>query len=181
MDGHLGYSYNEHELNADWLMAGRKESSYNSHVIKTGITVSYDQNLGNTGLILTPAVGTDYVMVNEETIRTPGMADIEGATGNGAVGKIGLNLGNGSGNFKWTAGIGYEQNFTDTFHKDRKMINGYTMEELHYGKGTMNANLNMDFKVTDKFTLKTGYEYENNSNYENHKIDAGISYILGEK
>ena len=61
------------------------------------------------------------------------------------------------------------------------MLNNYTMEELHYGKGTFNANLNMDFKVTDKFTLKTGYEYENNSNYENHKINAGISFILGEK
>ena len=181
LDGHFGYSYNEHELNADWLMAGRKESSYNSHVIKTGVTVSYDQNLGNTGLVLIPSIGADYIMVNEETIRTDGMANIEGAQGNGAAGKIGLHLGNTVGNFRWLAGIGYEQNFTDTFHKDRKMINDYTMEELRYGKGTFNANLNMDFKVTDKFTLKTGYEYENNSNYENHKINAGISYILGEK
>ena len=181
LDGHFGYSYNEHELNADWLMAGRKESSYNSHVIKTGITASYNQDLWNTGLVLTPVIGADYVMVNEETIRTDGMANIESATGNGAVGKIGLNLGNSAGNFRWIAGLGYEQNFTDTFHKDRKMANGYTMEELHYGKGTFNANLNMDFKVTEKFTLKTGYEYENNSNYENHQINAGISYILGEK
>ncbi len=181
LDGHFGYSYNEHELNADWLMAGRKESSYNSHVIKTGITASYDQNLGNTGLVLTPSIGADYVMVSEETIRTDGMANIEGAQGDGAVGKIGLHLGNSAGNFRWAAGIGYEQNFTDTFHKDRKMINDYTMEELHYGKGTFNADLNMDFKVTEKFTLKTGYEYENNSNYENHKINAGVSYILGER
>ena len=180
-DGHFGYSYNEHELNADWLMTGRKESNYNSHVIKTGVSASYDQNLGNTGLVLTPSIGADYIMVNEETIRTDGMANIEGAHGNGAAGKIGLHLGNTAGNFRWLAGIGYEQNFTDTFHKERKMLNNYTMEELHYGKGTFNANLNMDFKVTDKFTLKTGYEYENNSNYENHKINAGISFILGEK
>ena len=181
LDGHFAYSYNEHELNADWLMAGRKQSSYNSHVIKTGITASYDQALGNTGLVLTPSIGADYVMVSEETIRTNGMINIEGAQGDGAVGKAGLHIGNTAGNFIWTAGIGYEQNFTDTFHRDRKMINNYIMEGLHYGKGTFNAGLNMDFKVTDKFTLKTGYEYENNSNYENHKINAGISYILGEK
>ncbi|MCP1225819.1 autotransporter outer membrane beta-barrel domain-containing protein [Sebaldella sp. S0638] len=181
LDGHFGYGYNEHKLNADWLMAGRKESSYNSHVIKTGVTASYDQNLWNTGLVVTPSIGVDYIMVNEETIRTDGMAKIEGASGDGAVGKIGLHIGNGTGNFRWLVGIGYEQNFTDTFHKDRKMTNGYTMEELHYGKGTLNANLNMDFKITDKFTLKTGYEYENNSDFENHKINAGISYILGER
>lgn len=181
LDGHFGYGYNQHELHADWLMAGVKESTYNSHVIKTGITASYDQNLGNSGLILSPSIGADYVMVNEETIRTDGMANIEGASGDGIVGKIGLDLGNTSGNFRWKLGVGYEQNFTDTFHNERKMINGYTMEELHYGKGTLNANLNMDFKVTDKFTLKTGYEYENNSDYENHKFNAGISYILGEK
>ena len=158
-----------------------KRSLVNSHVIKTGVTASYDQDLWNTGLVVTPSIGVDYIMVNEETIRTDGMAKIEGASGDGAVGKIGLHIGNGTGNFRWLVGIGYEQNFTDTFHKDRKMTNGYTMEELHYGKGTLNANLNMDFKITEKFTLKTGYEYENNSDFENHKINAGISYILGER
>jgi putative surface-exposed virulence protein len=53
------------------------------------------------------------------------------------------------------------------------------MAELHYKKEIFAADLNMDFKVTDNFTLKTGYQYENNSNYDNHKISTGISYILG--
>ena len=55
----------------------------------------------------------------------------------------------------------------------------YIMAELHYNKETFTADLNMDFKVTDNFTLKTGYQYENNSNYVNHKISTGIFYILG--
>ena len=61
------------------------------------------------------------------------------------------------------------------------MSNGYVMEELHYGKGSFSSNVNIDYKVTDKFTFKTGYEYEKNSNYENHKIQTGISYVLGER
>ena len=109
------------------------------------------------------------------------MSDIESATGKGAVGKIGLSLGNSGKNFRWKAGIGYEQNFTDTFHKERKMVNGYTMEKLYYGKDTLRANLDMDYKLSDKFSIKSGYEYENNSNYENHKFDIGISYTLGVK
>ncbi|MCP1225820.1 hypothetical protein [Sebaldella sp. S0638] len=181
LGGHFGYGYNRHELEVDWLMSGKKVSNYESHVINTGITAGYDMELGNTGLILSPAVGMDYVIVNEGTIKTDGMSDIESAAGKGAVGKIGLSLGNSGKNFRWKAGIGYEQNFTDTFHKERKMVNGYTMEKLYYGKDTLRANLDMDYKLSDKFSIKSGYEYENNSNYENHKFDVGISYTLGVK
>ena len=94
------------------------------------------------------------------------MADIEAAKGEGATGKIGIEVGNTKGKFIWRAGIGYEQNFNDTFHNERKMVNNYTMEKLSYGKETITAKINADIKVTDKLTVKTGYEYENNSNYD---------------
>lgn len=181
LDGHAGYGFNRHTLEADWLGAGMLESNYDSHVLKTGLSLAYNQELGNSGISLRPNVGVDYILESEGTIKTNGMSDIQSANGTGFVGKIGVNIGNTNGKFRWNAGLAYIQNFTDTFHKERDMENGYIMEELHYGKENLTANFDVDYKVTDKFTLKTGYEYEKNSNYENHKFNTGISYILGEK
>ncbi|MBP9479607.1 MAG: hypothetical protein KBF12_13440 [Sebaldella sp.] len=181
LDGHAGYGYNRHTLEADWLGAGEQESTYNSHVIKTGLSLGYNQELGNSGVKLRPNLGIDYVLVSEGTIETRGMSDIESTRGTGFVGKMGVDIGSVNGKIVWNAGVSYTQNFVDTFHEDRDMSNGYVMEELHYGKENFLANLDIDYRVTDKFTLKTGYEYEKNSNYENHKFNTGISYILGEK
>ncbi len=180
-DGHAGYGYNKHTLEADWLGAGIMQSDYDSHVLKTGASLGYNQKLGNSGINLRPNLGLDYVLVSEGTMKTNGMSDIQSTSGTGFVGKAGIDIGSENGKFAWNAGIGYSQNFTDTFHKDRNMSNGYVMEELHYGKGSFSSNVNIDYKVTDKFTFKTGYEYEKNSNYENHKIQTGISYVLGER
>ena len=180
IDGHLGYGFNEHTLNADWLGAGKLESDYNSHVLKGGATIGYNQEIGN-GIKVRPNIGLDYVYVNEGEIRTSGLSDIDGTSGQGLVGKVGLDLGNTEGKVRWNVGVGYEQSFTDTFHEDRNMSNGYTMEELSYGKGTFTANADVDYKVTDGFALKLGYEYEKNDNYENNNIKAGFSFLLGEK
>ena len=61
------------------------------------------------------------------------------------------------------------------------MSNDYTMEELSYGKGTFKASADVDYRVTDGFALKLGYEYEKNDNYENNNVRAGFSFLLGEK
>ena len=181
LDGHFGYGYNNHDTDIDWLMSGERKGNYKSHIFKTGISAGYEQNLAGTGLVLIPSAGVDYIIVNEGTIKTEGMSDIESTNGKGAVGKIGLGLGNTGGNFRWKAGVGYEQNFTDTFHNERKMVNGYTMEKLYYGKETLKANLDMEYKLSEKLGIKAGYEYENNSNYENHNFNMGITYTFGEK
>lgn len=180
-DVHMAYGFNRHELEIDWLGAGQKESEYDSHVLKTGLALAYNQSIGNRGLKLRPGIALDYVNVSESAIRTPKMASIDSSDGDGLSGKIKLDIGNTEGKFLWNAGVAYEQNFNDTFHRDRRMSNSYVMEKLHYGKETFLINLDADFKLTEKLTLKTGYEYENNSNYENHKFKTGISYILGEK
>ncbi|MBP9477505.1 MAG: autotransporter outer membrane beta-barrel domain-containing protein [Sebaldella sp.] len=180
IDGHLGYGFNEHTLNADWLGAGKLESNYNSHVLKGGATVGYNQEIGK-GVKVRPNIGLDYVYVNEGEIYTNGLSNIDGTTGQGVVGKVGLDLGNTEGKLRWNLGVGYEQNFTDTFHEDRNMSNDYTMEELSYGKGTFKASADVDYRVTDGFALKLGYEYEKNDNYENNNVRAGFSFLLGEK
>ncbi len=180
VDGHLGYGFNEHTLNADWLGAGKLESDYNSHVLKGGATIGYNQEIGK-GIKVRPNIGLDYVYVNEGEIRTSGLSNIDGTSGQGLVGKVGLDLGNTEGKVRWNVGAGYEQSFTDTFHEDRNMSNGYTMEELSYGKGTLTASADADYRVTDSFALKLGYEYEKNDNYENNNIKAGFSFLLGEK
>ncbi len=180
IDGHLGYGFNEHTLNADWLGAGTLESNYNSHVLKGGATVGYNQEIGK-GVKVRPNIGLDYVYVNEGEIYTNGLSNIDGTTGQGVVGKVGLDLGNTEGKLRWNLGVGYEQNFTDTFHEDRNMSNDYTMEELSYGKGTFKASADVDYRVTDGFALKLGYEYEKNDNYENNNVRAGFSFLLGEK
>ena len=179
-DIHTAYGYNEHEINADWLGAGQKTSNYNSHVLKTGISLGYEQKLGNSGVSFSPGIGADYIYIYESKITTPGLSNIDAASGNGFTGSIKMNLGDYEGKVKWNAGIGYEQNFTDTFHEERKMSNNYIMEKLSYGKGTFTANLDLDFKLTDALTLKTGYKYENNNNYENHIFRTGISYVFDE-
>ena len=179
-DIHTAYGYNEHEINADWLGAGQKISNYNSHALKTGISLGYEQKLGNSGISLSPSIGTDYIYIYESEIITPGMSNIDAANGNGFTGNIKINLGDYEGKVKWSAGIGYEQNFTDTFHEERKMSNNNTMEELSYGKGTFTGSLDADLKITDALALKTGYQYENNDNYENHVFRIGISYKFDE-
>jgi putative surface-exposed virulence protein len=180
IDSHLQYGYNEHELNADWLGAGRKESDYNSHVVKGGMSVGYNQKLGSD-IKIRPNAGIDYVYVKEGKISTDGMDSINSTDGKGFVGKAGLEIGNDEGKLRWNAGVGYKQNFTDTFHETRDMSNDYKMEKLDYNKGTMTANADVDYKITEKISLKAGYEYEKNDNFENHNIKAGFSFILGEK
>ena len=89
------------------------------------------------------------------------MDNIESTSGKGFVGKAGVDIGNAEGKLRWNAGVGYKQNFTDTFHETRDMSN--------------------DYKITEKFSVKAGYEYEKNDNFENHNVKAGFSFILGEK
>ena len=180
IDTHLQYGFNEHELKADWLGAGKKESDYNSHVVKGGVTAGYNQELG-TNLKVRPNIGVDYVYVKEGVITTDGMDNIESTDGKGFVGKAGVDIGNTEGKLRWNAGVGYKQNFTDTFHETRDMSNNYKMEKLDYNKGTMTASVDADYKVTEKFSVKAGYEYEKNDNFENHNVKAGFSFVLGEK
>ena len=180
IDTHVQYGYNEHELNADWLGTGTKESSYNSHVLKGGISAGYNQKIGSN-MKIRPNIGVDYVYVKEGVITTDGMDNISGTDGNGFVGKAGIDIGNDEGKLRWNAGIGYKQNFTDTFHETRDMSNDYKMEKLDYSKGTMTASADVDYKVTEKFSVKAGYEYEKNDNFENHNVKAGFSFTLGEK
>ena len=61
------------------------------------------------------------------------------------------------------------------------MSNDYKMEKLDYSKGIMTASADVDYKVTEKFSVKAGYEYEKNDNFENHNVKAGFSFTLGEK
>ena len=180
VDTHVQYGYNEHELEADWLGEGGKESSYNSHVVKGGVTAGYNQELG-PNLKVRPNVGVDYVYVKEGVITTDGMDNIESTSGKGFVGKAGVDIGNTEGKLRWNAGVGYKQNFTDTFHETRDMSNDYKMEKLDYGKGAVTASADVDYKITEKFSVKAGYEYEKNDNFENHNVKAGFSFILGEK
>lgn len=180
VDTHLEYGFNEHELEADWLGAGKKESIYNSHVLKGGITAGYNQEIGK-GIKVRPNIGIDYVYVKEGRIETQDLADIESTNGKGFTGKAGVDIGNTGEKLRWNAGVAYKQNFTDTFHEDREMINDYEMEKLDYEKGTFAANVDVDYKVTNGFSVKAGYEYEKNDNYENHNVKAGFSFLLGER
>ncbi|MDR2879808.1 MAG: autotransporter outer membrane beta-barrel domain-containing protein, partial [Fusobacteriales bacterium] len=72
IDAHLQYGYNEHELNADWLGTGRKESSYNSHVVKGGLSAGYNRKI-TSGIKIRPNIGIDYVYVKEDVITTDGL------------------------------------------------------------------------------------------------------------
>ena len=180
IDAHLQYGYNEHELNADWLGTGTKESSYNSHVIKGGLSAGYNQKI-TSSVKIRPNIGVDYVYVKEGVITTDGMDNIDSTDGKGFVGKAGVDIGNDEGKLRWNAGVGYKQNFTDTFHETRNMSNDYKMEKLDYSKGIMTASADVDYKITEKFSVKAGYEYEKNDNFENHNVKAGFSFVLGEK
>ena len=180
IDAHLQYGYNEHELNADWLGTGTKESSYNSHVIKGGLSAGYNQKI-TSSVKIRPNIGVDYVYVKEGVITTDGMDNIDSTDGKGFVGKAGVDIGNDEGKLRWNAGVGYKQNFTDTFHETRNMSNDYKMEKLDYSKGIMTASADIDYKITEKFSVKAGYEYEKNDNFENHNVKAGFSFVLGEK
>ena len=177
-DAHAGYGYNAHKQEIDWLGAGVQEGRYDSNVVKTGISVGYNQKLANDSIILRPDLGVEYTSVYEGTIKTENMSDISSVKGDGLSGKIGLNLMNTTGKLRWNAGIGYERNFTDTYHKERDMVNNYKMAKLDYGQDNWNANIDLHYGLTDKIIIKSGYEYENNENYENHNFKAGISYIL---
>ncbi len=177
-DAHAGYGYNEHKGQIDWLGAGIQESRYNSNVMKTGISIGYNQKLYNDSIILRPDFGVEYTSVYEGTIKTENMSDISSVNGDGLSGKIGLNLMNTAGKLRWNAGIGYERNFTDTYHKERDMVNNYKMAKLEYGQNNWSASIDLNYELTDKIIFKSGYEYENNENYENHNFKAGISYIL---
>ena len=177
-DAYAGYGYNRHSQEIDWLGAGIKESRYDSNVVKTGISIGYNQKLNNSGIVLRPDFGLEYISVYEGTIRTEDMADISSAKGDGTAGKIKLSIMNTEGKFKWNAGIGFERNFTDTYHKEREMVNNYKMAELDYGQNNLSGNIDINYEMTDKVTFKAGYEYENNENYENHNFKAGISYTL---
>ena len=180
IDAHVQYGYNEHELNADWLGAGTKESTYNSYVVKGGVSAGYNQKIASN-VKIRPNIGVDYVYVNEGVMITDGMDNISSTDGKGFVGKAGVDIGNDEGKLRWNAGVGYKQNFTDTFHETRNMSNDYKMEKLDYSKGTITANADADYKITEKFSVKAGYEYEKNDNFENHNVKAGFSFILGEK
>ena len=125
-----------------------------------------------------PDFGVEYTSVYEGTIKTENMSDISSVKGDGLSGKIGLNLMNTTGKLRWNAGIGYERSFTDTYHKERNMVNNYKMAKLDYGQDNWSANIDLNYGLTDKIIIKSGYEYENNENYENHNFKAGISYIL---
>ena len=177
-DAHAGYGYNGHKQEIDWLGAGVQEGRYDSNVVKTGISVGYNQKLANDSIILRPDFGIEYTSVYEGTIKTENMSDISSVKGDGLSGKIGLNLMNTTGKLRWNAGIGYERNFTDTYHKERDMVNNYKMAKLDYGQDNLSANIDLNYGLTDKIIFKSGYEYENNENYENHNFKAGISYIL---
>ena len=146
IDAHLEYGFNEHELEADWLGAGKKESLYDSHVLKGGMTVGYNQEIGK-GIKVRPNIGVDYVYVKEGRIKTQDLADIESTNGEGFTGKVGVDIGNTAEKLIWNAGVAYKQNFTDTFHEDREMINDYKMEKLDYEKGTVAANVDVDYKI----------------------------------
>ena len=180
IDAHLQYGYNEHELNADWLGTGIKESSYNSHVVKGGLSAGYNQKI-TSSVKIRPNIGVDYVYVREGVITTDGMDNIDSTDGKGFVGKAGVDIGNDEGKLRWNAGVGYKQNFTDTFHETRNMSNDYKMEKLDYSKGIMTASADIDYRITEKFSVKAGYEYEKNDNFENHNVKAGFSFVLGEK
>ena len=180
IDAHVQYGYNEHELNADWLGTGTKESTYNSYVVKGGVSAGYNQKIASN-VKIRPNIGVDYVYVNEGVMITDGMDNISSTDGKGFVGKAGVDIGNDEGKLRWNAGVGYKQNFTDTFHETRNMSNDYKMEKLDYSKGTITANADADYKITEKFSVKAGYEYEKNDNFENHNVKAGFSFILGEK
>ena len=45
----------------------------------------------------------------------------------------------------------------------------------------MTASADIDYKITEKFSVTAGYEYEKNDNFENHNVKAGFSFVLGEK
>lgn len=175
----LSYGFNRHELTADWVGLGIANSDYNSHVLKTGVNVAYNKGLFQNKLNLRPNAGIDYTWVTEDTIRTLGMSNIDSTHGDGFTGVLGIDLGSVSdGKVQWNVGANYKYNFTETFHKNRDMNNGYKMEKLDYNKNSVTAYGDLDFKVSEKFKVKTGYEYEYNKNYENHSIKAGISYLL---
>ena len=177
-DAHAGYGHNGHKQKIDWLGAGIQEGRYDSNVVKTGISFGYNQKLYNDSIILRPDFGVEYTSVYEGTIKTENMSDISSVKGDGLSGKIGLNLMNTTGKLRWNAGIGYERSFTDTYHKERNMVNNYKMAKLDYGQDNWSANIDLNYGLTDKIIIKSGYEYENNENYENHNFKAGISYIL---
>ena len=80
IDAYLQYGYNEHELNADWLGTGTKESSYNSHVVKGGLSAGYNQKI-TSSVKIRPNIGVDYVYVKEGVITTDGMDNIDSTDG----------------------------------------------------------------------------------------------------
>ena len=177
--GQLGYGYDRHEMRADWIGFGSADSYYDSNILKAGLDVAYNKAFLGDRLNLRPSIGLDYTKVYEGKIRTEGMSDISSADGDGFTGVIGLGVGNNLNNvLKWNAGIRYNYNFTDTFHKDREMSNGYRMEKLHYAKDSFGTYIDFDVKISERFSIQAGYTYEYNDNYKNHNIKTGISYIL---
>ena len=54
--------------------------------------------------------------------------------------------------------------------------------DFAFKKAQTSDKKQLEFFVEDDIPVgEDGYEYEKNSNYENHKFNTGISYILGEK
>lgn len=175
----LGYGHNYHETAFDWMGLGTADSYYDSNVFKAGFDAVYNKTIFEDRLNLRPGIGIDYTRVYEGKIRTDGMSDISSASGEGFTGILGIGIGNSQNNtLKWNAGINYSYNFTDTFHEERNMSNGYKMEKLHYARDSFDAYIDFDVKVSEKFSIQAGYTYEYNENYENHNIKTGISYIL---
>lgn len=180
MDTHIQYGFNRHELKADWLGSGKLDTEYNSHILKSGLLLGYNQKI-TENIKIKPSIGADYLYIKEGTMRTDRLSNIGSTDGKGFIGKVGIELGNTEGKLRWNTGIGYKVNFVDTFHKERRMENEYIMEELNYSKGTVTANIDTDYKITERFSVKAGYEYEKNDDFENYNIKVGFSYILGEK
>ncbi len=179
LNARLNYGHNYHKMSYNWIGLGNADSYYDSNVLKAGFDASYNKTLFKDRLNIKPTIGIDYTKVYEGKIRTEGMSDIGSTDGGGFTGVLGVGIGNNMDSIiNWNAGINYSYNFTDTFHNDRNMNNGYKMEKLHYARNSFNTYIDFDIKVSEKFSFQAGYTYEYNDNYQNHNINTGISYLL---
>lgn len=178
LDGYTSYGYNRHRLDIDWLGLGVKKSKYNSYVSKTGVSLGYNQKIMDDKLVIRPNIGLDYLYLLERRIITDDISPINSTTKDGLIGKVGVNIGNTKGDFRWALGVNYEHSTKNSYHGERKMSNGYTMEKLSYDKDTIKINLDTDLKVTESFSVKAGYELENNKNFKNHSVKVGFSYTF---
>ena len=168
---------NSHDKTINMVNNSSNVANFDSTVGIFSTNVGYKYKLGND-FNLIPKLELGLIRVHEEKEEYGQVVVAEMSKTSGFV-KPSISLEKTYGNFKFNTGLEYNVYLGNGLHESREVENTsglLEVPELEYGKGTLNMNLGLDYKVTDNLSFNASYEYLRNKEFNNNNAVLGVNY-----